>query len=74
MPACLPGLQEGDVEAAQQLVAASAGLQRTRQLAAFHAEEAAAAVRALSPPASRHAEEHREGLVQLTQRVLNRKK
>ncbi|EFN53887.1 hypothetical protein CHLNCDRAFT_58364 [Chlorella variabilis] len=66
--------EEGDVEAAQELVEGSSGLQRTRQLAAFHAEEAALAVQGMSPAASQHAAEHRQGLLQITQRVLNRKK
>lgn len=37
------------MEAAQALVESSSGLQRTRQLAAFHSGEAAAAVEAMSP-------------------------
>lgn len=37
------------MDAAEALVQASAGLQRTRQLAAFHSGEAAAAVEAMSP-------------------------
>jgi hypothetical protein len=62
------------VEAAEELVLGSSGLQRTRQLAAFHAGEAAAAIEAMSPAATPHAQEHRQGLLELTQRVLNRKK
>lgn len=78
-PEVLPLIQrrfkeEGDVEAAQALVEGSNGLQRTRQLAAFHAEEAVTALSAMSPPATPDAEEHRRGLLELTQRVLNRKK
>lgn len=68
------GLQEGDVEAALGMVEASSGLQRTRQLAAFHAAEAVAAVQGMSAPATQHAAEHRAGLLQVTQRVLDRKK
>jgi geranyl diphosphate synthase len=66
--------QEGDVEAAEQLVASSSGLERTRSLAAMHADEAAAAIQGMSPPATAHAAEHREALVQVTRRVLNRRK
>ncbi|KAL4440516.1 hypothetical protein ABPG75_003517 [Micractinium tetrahymenae] len=66
--------EEGDVEAAQALVEGSSGLQRTRQLAAFHSGEAAAAIDAMSPAATPHAAEHRRALLELTQRVLNRKK
>lgn len=62
------------MEAAQALVEASSGLQRTRQLAAFHAGEAAAALEGMTPAATPHAAEHRRGLLELTQRVLNRKK
>ncbi|KAI3431341.1 hypothetical protein D9Q98_004398 [Chlorella vulgaris] len=66
--------EEGDVEAALGMVEASSGLQRTRQLAAFHAAEAVAAVQGMSAPATQHAAEHRAGLLQVTQRVLDRKK
>lgn len=48
-------VQEGDVEAAQALVEGSSGLQRTRQLAAFHSGEAAAAIEAMSPAGGRRA-------------------
>ncbi|PSC71876.1 geranyl diphosphate synthase [Micractinium conductrix] len=78
-PELLPLIQrrfkeEGDVEAATAAVERSSGLQRTRQLAAFHAGEAAAALAAMAPPATEHAAEHRRGLLEITQRVLNRKK
>ena len=62
------------MEAATAAVERSSGLQRTRQLAAFHAGEAAAALAAMAPPATEHAAEHRRGLLEITQRVLNRKK
>ena len=62
------------MEAAEELVRASMGLERARQLAAYHAGEAAAAVHGLSPALTQHAAEHRQGLLEVTQRVLNRKK
>lgn len=53
---------------------ASSGLQRTRDLAAFHAADAAACIEGMSPPPTPHAAEHRAALVEITRRVLNRKK
>lgn len=62
------------MERAEELVRASSGLQRTRDLAAFHAADAAACIQGLSPAATPHAAEHRAALLEITQRVLNRKK
>lgn len=69
-----PSPQEGDVELAEELVRKSAGLQRTRELAQFHAADAAACVEGLSPPAGPHAAEHRAGLIEITRKVIDRKK
>ena len=67
-------MQEGDVEAAEEMVRRSRGLERARELAAFHAADAAMCVENLSPAATAHAAEHREGLLEITRKVLNRKK
>lgn len=39
-PAAAPAAQEGDVEQAQQLVERSGGIQRARELALHHAQQA----------------------------------
>lgn len=62
------------MEVAEELVRRSSGLQRTRELAAYHAQDAALCVEGMSPAASAHAAEHRQGLVEITRKVLNRKK
>lgn len=62
------------MEAAQQLVECSGGIQRARELAAQHAQQAAAAVAGLPPAQCAEAERCRQGLVELTQKVLHRKK
>lgn len=62
------------MELAEDLVRRSSGLQRTRELAAFHAADAAACIEGMSPAATPHAAEHRAGLLEITQKVLNRKK
>lgn len=63
-----------DVAAAVAALDASDGLARARELAAHHAEAAADTVRAMPPPRSEHAEIAREGLLRVTERVLNRSK
>lgn len=78
-PELLPLIQrrfkeEGDVEAAEEMVRRSRGLERARELAAFHAADAAMCVESMSPAATAHAKEHRAALIEITQKVLNRKK
>lgn len=66
--------QEGDVAAAMEAVAASAGIARARELAATHAAAAAEAIGRLPPARSQHAEISREALIKITERVLHRSK
>lgn len=56
----------GDVDRAVELVFASEGIQRTKALAQVHAELAIAAILELGPSA------HRDALVHLAQKVVNR--
>lgn len=62
------------MEAAEALVRASQGLQRTRELARYHAADAQACIEQLSPAAGANAAEHRAGLIEITRKVIDRKK
>ncbi|KAI7838536.1 hypothetical protein COHA_007679 [Chlorella ohadii] len=78
-PELLPLIQrrfkeEGDVEAAEDMVRRSRGLERARELAAFHAADAAMCIESFSPAGTAHAAEHRAALIEITHKVLNRKK
>jgi geranyl diphosphate synthase len=66
--------QPGDVEQARQWVAESTGVQQARELAERHCRLAAEAVLQFPPPRSAHAEQSRQALLDLTQRVLHRTK
>lgn len=67
--------EEGDVEAAQAMVEDSSGIARARELAAEHAAEAAAAVRRLPLPSDGpHVAASRAALLEITNKVLNRRK
>lgn len=60
--------QEGDVETAWKLVLKSQGLEQTRRLAQIHCQRAIAAVNQLPDSQAKTA------LIQLTEKVLDRKK
>jgi geranylgeranyl pyrophosphate synthase len=60
--------QDGDAEMALELVHASLGLERTKQLAIVHAELAMDAIMEL------HASEYRDSLIQLAMKVISRTK
>eukprot|EP00897_Mesotaenium_endlicherianum_P004022 jgi/Mesen1/3648/ME000200S02730 len=66
--------QSGDVDQALEWVRSSKGLQRTHELAAHHSALAAHAVADLPPPCSQSQVTCRRALVDLTTRVLTRKK
>ncbi|GLI58939.1 hypothetical protein VaNZ11_000727 [Volvox africanus] len=66
--------QEGDVALAMALIQRTQGLRRTEELAAHHAKMAAEMIRCLPAAQSDHAEIAREALVQITHKVLTRKK
>ena len=62
------------MEAAEDMVRRSRGLERARELAAFHAADAAMCIESFSPAGTAHAAEHRAALIEITHKVLNRKK
>lgn len=64
----------GDVESALEMVRGSKGIERTRELAAHHAQQAADCIRQLPPASSEYTLGCREGLIRLTEIVLDRKK
>ena len=64
----------GDVEAAVDAVSAHGGVAAARALAADHSRMARDALRDFPPPACDHAAAAREGLEELTHRVLQRTK
>ncbi|KAG2482971.1 hypothetical protein HYH03_018148 [Edaphochlamys debaryana] len=65
---------EGDVALAMSMVEATQGLRRAEELAASHAKAAADMIRCLPAAQSDHAEIAREALIQITHKVLTRKK
>ncbi|KXZ56018.1 hypothetical protein GPECTOR_2g1570 [Gonium pectorale] len=65
---------DGDVALAVSLIERSRGLQRAEELAAHHAKAAADMIRCLPAAQSDHAEIAREALIQITHKVLTRKK
>lgn len=78
-PALVPMIKrkfknDGDVQQAELWVHKSQGIQRTRDLASYHCELAAASVNALPPAESERQEECRRALLQLTEKVLVRVK
>ncbi|EFJ50585.1 hypothetical protein VOLCADRAFT_88541 [Volvox carteri f. nagariensis] len=66
--------QEGDVALAMTLIQRTQGLRRAEELAAHHAKIAADMIRCLPVAQSDHAEIAREALIQITHKVLTRKK
>eukprot|EP00879_Flechtneria_rotunda_P009884 GHRR01010336.1.p1 GENE.GHRR01010336.1~~GHRR01010336.1.p1 ORF type:complete len:386 (+),score=125.20 GHRR01010336.1:1145-2302(+) len=66
--------QEEDVQYALELVQASSGIERAQALAAQHAQLAAEQIRALPPTSDPHALAARQGLINITHRVLTRSK
>lgn len=64
----------GDVAAAQNMVAASRGIERTKLLAAEHVTAAIAAIESLPPARSEHSRACREALIDITRQVLTRSK
>ncbi|KAG2452545.1 hypothetical protein HYH02_002782 [Chlamydomonas schloesseri] len=65
---------DGDVNKAMSLIERTQGLRRAEELAAQHAKAAADMIRCLPTAQSDHAEIAREALIQITHRVLTRKK
>ncbi len=59
---------------AQRLVEQSSGIAKTRQMAADHARAAAEAVLKMPATLTQHAETCRRALIEITERVLTRKK
>ncbi|GFH15591.1 geranylgeranyl pyrophosphate synthase GGPPS2 [Haematococcus lacustris] len=66
--------QEGDLSKAVQLIEASDGIQRAKDLARHHCDMAVGMVAAMPEPQSDHAVLSRQALVEMTRRVLSRKK
>ncbi|KAL6761589.1 isoprenoid synthase domain-containing protein [Haematococcus lacustris] len=66
--------QEGDLPKAVQLIEASDGIQRAKDLARHHCDMAVGMVAAMPEPQSDHAVLSRQALVEMTRRVLSRKK
>ena len=66
--------EEGDVEAARAAVERSRGIERTRELAATHAAQAADAVRSFPPTTCRFAAQARRALIELAASACDRKK
>lgn len=66
--------QDGDVTKAVSLLERTQGIKRAQELAAHHCSMAAEMVRCLPAAQSDHAEIAREALVQITHKVLTRKK
>lgn len=66
--------EPGDVQLAQQLVKDSQGIAKTKEFAAQQAQQAADVVAALPPPQTEHAEQCRQGLLAIVDRVLTRTK
>ncbi|OAE19850.1 hypothetical protein AXG93_1130s1030 [Marchantia polymorpha subsp. ruderalis] len=64
----------GDIDAALEMVMSSQGIARTKQLAAYHAQQAALAIAGLPPSSSRRGQLCRRALTELTQTVINRSK
>lgn len=64
----------GDVDQARGFVEASAGVVRTRELAASHAAKAIASVQAFPHSTCVHARRARKALIEIAQRSLERKK
>ncbi len=62
------------MQRAKELVDRSSGIARARALAATHAAEAAAALRRLPELHAAHAVLSRQALLQITERVLTRRK
>ena len=59
---------------ALEYVQRSKGLERTRELAAYHASQAVLAIEKLPPAESQEAAQCRRALIDLTERVLTRRK
>lgn len=59
---------------ALEMVMSSQGIARTKQLAAYHAQQAALAIAGLPPSSSRRGQLCRRALTELTQTVINRSK
>lgn len=66
--------EPGDVELARDIVAGSDGVAQARQLAEEHADAAAAALQRLPEPSCDEARRAHEALLELTRKVLTRRK